>query len=285
MASLTTEAARADTAVTQAPRRSGWSRVGSFNWLGLGTVVALVLLWQLLVGTGAVSRSALPSPTDIWHGFGYLVGPDAGGALRIAVLHTVRVVLEAWAISTVLGGILGFLLALSPVVASWTSATVDLLRSLPVVALIPIAILIWGTGDKTEIILGAYSGIWAMLINTGAGVRNVPARLRDVARTLQLSRGATLVKVVMPATWAAMLVGARLALSSTLVICVVSEMLGLQSGVGNQLVLEQSGMEPARMWVYILIAGILGILVNTGLVRLFRVLLPGVAAVAERNAR
>jgi hypothetical protein len=108
-----------------------------------------------------------------------------------------------------------------------------------VVALIPIAILVRGTGDLSEVILGAYAALWPMLINTAGGA---------------------------------------------LVVCVVGEMLGLQSGVGNQLVLEQSGMQPARMWVYVRVVGVLGLSVNAGLIRAFRVLFPGVAAVAERSS-
>ena len=106
-----------------------------------------------------------------------------------------------------------------------------------------------------------------MLMNTAGGARSVPPALGDVARTLRLSQLATLRKIIVPSTAAAMLVGARLALATTLVICVVAEMLGLQSGIGNQLVLEQNGCQSARMWAYILVIGALGILLNFALVR------------------
>jgi sulfonate transport system permease protein len=251
------------------------------NWLGVAVVLAVVVGWQLLVSAHVVSYSSLPGPVDIWHGLVYLAGPEGG--LGAALAHTVQVTLLAWLIGAAIGGVAGLVLGLNETVASWGNSTVDLLRSLPVVALIPIGILLWGTGNTTEIILGAYAALWPMLINTVGGVRAVTPRLRDVARTLGLSRGATVTKIVLPATGAAMLVGARLALAGALVICVVSEMLGLQSGVGNQLVLEQGAQQPARMWVYVLTAGVLGVIVNTGLIRAFRLLLPGVAAVAERT--
>lgn len=253
------------------------------NWLGLAVVVAVLVLWQVLVTTKIIKYDSLPAPADIWHGFGELTG--AGGGLWTAVGHTVRVVLIAWVLGAGIGAIAGLLLALNRTVGAWGYATVDLLRSLPVVALIPIAILVWGNGDTSEIILGGYAALWPMLINTAGGVRKVTPRLRDVARTLRLSRTATLLKIVLPATGSSMLVGARLSLSTTLVVCVVAEMLGLQSGVGNQLVLEQSGMQPARMWVYVLLVGVLGLIVNAGLVRAFRLAFPGVAAVAERSDR
>jgi ABC-type nitrate/sulfonate/bicarbonate transport system permease component len=188
-------------------------------------------------------------------------------------------------IGVAIGAAAGLLLALNPTVAGWGSATVDLFRSLPVVALIPVAILIWGTASKAEVILGAYAALWPMLINTAGGVRGVTPRLRDVARMLGLSRWHTLRKIVLPSTGGAMLVGARLALATSLVICVVAEMLGLQSGVGNQLVLEQGAGQGARTWAYILVIGVLGLIANAGLTKAVRMAFPGVSAVSERSAQ
>lgn len=80
-----------------------------------------------------------------------------------------------------------------------------------------------------------------------------------------------------------MLVGARLALATSLVICVVAEMLGLQSGVGNQLVLEQGAGQAGRTWAYILVIGVLGLIANAGLTKAVRMIFPGVSAVSERG--
>ena len=136
----------------------------------------------------------------------------------------------AWAIAVVVGGLLGLLLGLNATVASWTSATVDVFRSMPVVAFVPIAILVWGPATKAEVIVGAYAAVWPMLINTAGGIRGIAPRLRDVAATLRLSRLATLVKIVIPATAPAMIVGARLALGTALVVCVVAEMTRAAAG-------------------------------------------------------
>jgi ABC-type nitrate/sulfonate/bicarbonate transport system permease component len=257
--------------------------LAGFNWLGLGCVVGVLTVWQLVVSTHLINYSSLPGPIQIWSGLRYLAG--SGGGLWSALGHTVHCVLLAWAIGVAIGGAAGLLLALNPTVASWGTATVDLFRSLPVVALIPVAILIWGTASKSEVILGAYAALWPMLINTAGGVRGVTPRLRDVARILGLSRWQTLRKIVLPSTAGAMLVGARLALATSLVICVVAEMLGLQSGVGNQLVLEQGAGQGARTWAYILVIGVLGLIANAGLTKAVRVAFPGVSAVSDRSAQ
>jgi ABC-type nitrate/sulfonate/bicarbonate transport system permease component len=250
-----------------------------FNWLGFATIIGILAVWQILVDTKILDYSALPSPTEIVTGLRYIAGNGMWGELW----HTISCVLIAWAIAVFLGATAGLLFSLNATLASWSSATVDVFRSLPVIALIPIAVLIWGTGSKAEIILGVYAGIWPMLINTAGGVRNLSPRLIDVARSLRLSRLETLVKIVIPSTGGAMLVGARLSLATCLVICVVAEILALQSGLGSALSLEQAGGQPARMWAYVLIVGTLGLLVNLGLVRLVRVAFPGVAASSERR--
>ncbi len=257
-------------------------RFRAFNWLGLSVVVGLLLLWQLLVSTNILNVQGIPGPHGIWIGLRYLA---SSGALWPALGHTVRCVAIAWVIAVAAGGVFGLLLALNGTVASWSSASVDVFRSLPVVAFVPIAILVWGDGSKSEVILGAYAGLWPMLINTAGGVRGVPARLREVANTLGLSRRATLLKIIVPSTGASMMVGARLALASSFVLCVVAEMTGLQSGVGNQLVLESGADQPERMWAYILVIGLLGLIANTGLVNAMRMAFPGITAVTSRSVR
>jgi ABC-type nitrate/sulfonate/bicarbonate transport system permease component len=256
-------------------------RAAGFNWLGAATIIGILALWQILVSTKIIDYSALPGPIQIWSGFRYLAGSEGG--LWAALGHTMKCVVIAWAIAVAIGTIVGIAVALNGTVASWAGSTIDLFRSLPVIALIPIAILIWGTGSKTEILLGAYAGMWVMLMNTFGGARSIPPALGDVARSLRLSRAATVRKIILPSTGAAMLVGARLALATTLVICVVSEMLGLQSGIGNQLGLEMDGGQAGRGWAYVVLVGVLGILLNFVLVRMVRLLFPGVAAASERS--
>jgi sulfonate transport system permease protein len=251
------------------------------NWLGLVVILGLLLIWQLLIDTKIVQIQGLASPTEIWVGLRYLV---SSGNLWPALGHTIRCAAMGWAIAVVAGGAVGLLVALNASASAWTTASVDVFRSLPVVAFVPIAILVWGTGSKSEVILAAYAGIWPMLINTAGGVRGLSVRLREVASVLRLTRRQTLTKIVLPSTGAAMIVGARLALASSLVICVVAEMIGLQSGLGNQLVLEQSADQPARAFAYVFVIGLLGLLANAGLVAAIRRAFPGITAVSSRSS-
>jgi sulfonate transport system permease protein len=255
---------------------------GFVNWLGLGVLVALLVAWQALVSAGIMDIHSLPGPFGIWDGLRELAETDE---LWTRLGHTIKAVAIAWGLAVAVGGFLGLVLGINRTIASWTSATVDVFRSLPVVAFVPIAILIWGPATKAEVVVAAYAALWPMLMNTAGGARNVAPRLHDVARTLRLSRAQTLRKIMMPATGVSMIVGARLSLGIALVVCVVTEMLGPPLGVGNGLIFEQSADQPERMWAYVLVVGTLGIFLNALLVVGTRVAFPGVSRLAVKDFR
>lgn len=253
---------------------------GAVNWLGLGVLAGLLAAWQLAVAAGALDAHALPGPLGILDGLRDLAATDA---LWPRLRHTLTAVLLAWAIAVAAGGVGGLLLGSSPTVAAWTGASVDVLRSLPVLALIPIAVLVWGPAMRTEVAVAAYAAVWPMLVTTAGGARTAAPRLRDVARTLRLSRADTVLKVLMPQAGVAMVVGARLALGIALVVCVVAEMLGTPLGIGAGLIAEQAADQPERMWAYVAVVGLLGVGLNAALVAVTRVAFPGVARLADRE--
>lgn len=253
------------------------SFLGSVNFLGIAVMVGGLAVWQALVSSGLIHPTNLPGPFGIITGFRQLLQL---GLLWPAVGHTMMCMSVAWGIAVIIGGGLGLLVGVNKTARDWTSATVDVLRSLPVLAFIPVAILIWGPASKAEIVVAAYAALWPMLINTAGGARNVGPRLRDVARSLCLSRFQRMRKIVLPATGISMLVGARLALAIALVVCVVAEMLGLPNGIGYSIVAEESAGQPDRMWAYIVTIGVLGILTNAGLVLATKLAFPGVSRLA-----
>lgn len=265
---------------TRSRSRSRLTR--AVNLPGLGVIVLVLALWQLLVGTKVIDFTSVPAPSGIVSGFQQLLDQgDFWGPFG----HTLQVIAAAWALAVAVGVLVGLLVGLNAVVASWVSATTDILRSLPVIAFIPIAILIWGPATEAEVLVAAYAAVWPMLVNTSQGVRGVAPALHDVARTFRLSRIATLRTIVIPAAAGPMLVGARIALGITVVVVVVTEMLGPPLGLGYALITAQSAQQPGQMWALILVVGITGVLLNAVLVQLTRLAFPGITGAAERSAR
>lgn len=238
--------------------------VNPLGWL----VVALAIgLWELLIATGVIDFDYMPPPSEI---FGSAQELATSGELGDAVAHTLQVTLIASGIALAVGVIVGAAIGLIKPVRTYTQGTIDVLRTIPTVALMPVALLVWGTGAKSEIIVAAFAAVWPITLNTAAGVGRVHPIKRDVARTFRLSRSETLRKIVFPVATPAILVGARLSVVTALVVSIVAEMLINPEGIGYGLVFSQQALQPDAMWAYAVVAGIMGYLLNVLLVMIVR---------------
>lgn len=242
------------------------------NLLGLAVVVALVGAWQLAVGGGLVSFDYVPAPSSVLHS---LVTELRSGQLAAELGHTVSVTLRAWLLALAAGVVAGLALASSPPLRAFFGASVDALRTIPVVALLPIALLIWGPSATSELAVAAVAAVWPVLVSTESGVRAVHPRLAEVAATLRLSRFDAARKIALPAAAPEILVGARIALGFALVVAVVAEMVGNPQGLGYQLVVQQQALNPSGMWAYVVVIGALGVALNAALVAITRLAMPG----------
>lgn len=254
--------------------------VNRFNWAGLVAVVILVVLWQVVVSAGLVSDGALPSPSQIWSGLISVIGK---GTFWPNVTHTVTSIVMAWTIAVVGGVILGVAIGLNDGLYSWTMATIDVLRSIPILAFMPIVFLLWGTSTRSEIIIAAYGALWPVLVSTARNVGSVNARLFDVSQMFQFSRWTTFIKVIVPATAANTVVAARLSLGIAVIGAVTMESIGTPIGVGYQVVFLLQGADLAPMWAYILVTGVIGLVLNAVFLGAVRWLFPGVSMWAAKG--
>jgi sulfonate transport system permease protein len=255
---------------------------GRVNVYGLVTLALIVGLWQVLVDSGAITAQYIVAPSEIVTAADDLL---ASGELQEATLHTLSAVLIGWGIALGAGIVLGALFGLVRATRTFGTATVDLLRSLPTIALVPPAVLIFGFSVRMEVSVIAWASLWPILINTAGGIAQVPRELHDVARTFRLSRLRTAVSVVIPAALPSILVGARLGMAVAVILAVVAEMVGNPAGLGYGMVFAQQAIQPAEMFAYIVTIGLLGVVLNAALVALSRLLPPIAAAEAEQERR
>jgi len=237
------------------------------NPLGWAVVLLAIGLWELVIQAGIVDFSYTPPPSEIVKGFSDLV---SSGDMGKAVWHTLSITLIASAIGMTIGILLGTALGLVSWVRTFTMGTVDVFRTIPVVALMPVALLVWGASSKSEIVVASFAAVWPITLNTSAGVRSVHPVKSDVARTFRLSRLDTVRKIVFPVATPAILVGARLSVVAALVVAIVAEMIINPAGIGYGLVFATQSLHPDQMWAYAVAAGILGYLLNVLLVQLVR---------------
>lgn len=249
------------------------------NLVGWGIIVAIIVLWQVLVATRVIDFEYLPKPTEVWGGLKEIV---SNGTLVRHMGHTLQATAIAAVIAIGLGIALGTLIGLVRPVAIATSASIDFLRSIPAVALMPVVLLLVGAASRSEIIVGVFAALWPILLSTIAGVSAINPRLHEVGRVLHLSRQERALKVLIPSAVPAILVGVRLSVVTALVVVIIAEFLINPAGIGWALAQAQSALRPDLLFAYAIVTGLIGYLINVALVVGVRLCMPGSPALRGR---
>jgi ABC-type nitrate/sulfonate/bicarbonate transport system permease component len=252
--------------------------VAAFNLPALATAVAFLAMWEIGVRAATIRFEFLPAPTEIAEALyvalrsGQIVGDS---------LHTIACALAGWIIASTLGAAIGLTLAFSQMAHRFLGPSLELLRPLPAVAFVPVAVLLFGFTVYTEMIVIVYASVWPVIVNTIAGAKAIHPRLLETAATLNLSRMQRLGKVILPAVLPSVIVGARVALALALVVAVIAEMVGNPAGLGWGLVTAQEALRPALMFAYFIATGVLGVLLNACLRAVCARLFPGVREIRK----
>jgi NitT/TauT family transport system permease protein len=229
-------------------------------------------VWQVIAALGLIPYTFIPSPLEIGAS---LIGTVADGTIWAPLLHTLGAVLASWVIAVVAGVAVGLLMGFFGPVWFWTNSSAEMLRTVPAVALVPVALLIFGFAVQTEIVVAAFVALWPVVISTAVAVRRTHPQLRDVGRSFRLSRGATGVKLLLPAAYPAIVVAARLALTIAVILVVLTEMIGVPEGLGYELTTAQQTLQPATMWAYLFVIAVMGLALQFTLALAARAFMPG----------
>ncbi|WP_367436898.1 ABC transporter permease [Streptomyces celluloflavus] len=200
------------------------------RWLrrAVGPVV-LLALWQVLSSTGVLPADVLASPGTIAATGGGLV---ADGTLPSAML----VSLQRVAVGLLLGGVAGVALALASGLSRLgedvIDATVQMLRSIPWVGVIPLFIIWLGIGEAPKIALIALGVAFHLYLNVYAGIRGVDARLVEAGTSLGLSRRGLIRHVVLPGALPGAMTGLRYSLATAWLALVFGEQVNADDGLG-----------------------------------------------------
>ena len=245
--------------------------VSRVNVLGCGVLGVLAGIWEAAARTSVGNVRFLPAPTEI--ASAAQVAATEGDFFG-RVLHTLGVTLLGWGVASVIGVGLGLLLGMSRVAYRHAMTSFELVRAIPPITLVPAALLAFGFSLRMELVLVVFGGLWPVLINTTGGVRSVSPELGDVATMLRLGAAERARKIVLPAALPEVVVGLRLSLSLCLVLAVVAEMVGNPEGIGNGLMAARHALQPDLMFVYVIAAGLLGMLLNAVFDRIMRRAVP-----------
>lgn len=246
-----------DDGVTRRPGRASvkWMR----GLVGAGVVLGVV---ELLTRAGLVSSSYLPPASSILR---ETVGLFGESEVRTSLWSSIKACLIGLGLSVLVAVPAGVVLGLSPMVHKATSTILEFLRPIPSVALIPLAIVIYGRGIEMKVALAMYACIWPVLFNTIYGIRSVDPIAADTARVFGLGKVKTAIRVHLRSASPFVYTGVKIAASIAVILVVSAELLaGGASGSGiGILMLEASSIgDQPRVYALTIVTGLIGLVLN-----------------------
>ena len=214
--------------------------------IGLVVPVVIILLWQMAAMLGWVNPQVLPSPWAVavkWVEYALPLtafDPAAGsrlawmfsGELLIDTLGSMYRVVVGFAIGAGLALPIGLWMGSSKKAYAWLNPMMQVLRPIPPIAYIPLAILWFGLGNPPAFFLISIGSFFPVLMNTIAGVRQVDGIYIRAARNLGASQMTMFRRVILPAATPYILAGARIGMGTAFIVVIVAEMIAVNSGLG-----------------------------------------------------
>jgi NitT/TauT family transport system permease protein len=234
-------------------------------------------LWARMVH---LQSDSVAPPSDVLLALGEAF---ADGSILIATRDTLFSAFVGLIVGSVTGLILGVAFGIFETLDRLMEVTVESIRPIPSIALLPIALIALGFGYRMEIAIVAFACVWPMLILSRAAVRDIEPRLMEVARVLRLSPGQSVRSIVIPAALPRIFVAGRLAAGIALIVAVTVEIAINPLGLGAGIMLAQQALRPDLMLAYLVWIGLLGYALNAGLMAAQRRLFSYAGAVEERS--
>ncbi|MDF9844569.1 MULTISPECIES: ABC transporter permease [unclassified Paenibacillus] len=198
---------------------------------GLGLIVpaSVLLAWQVLGDRGIISDMLFPTPAVIAKSFAALVASgDLWGHLRISLIR----VLSGFLLGGGLGLVFGILVGLFKRSEKLLDPTLQMIRMIPSLAVVPLFIIWFGIGEESKVLIIAKGAVFPLYINTFLGIRSVDNKLFEVSRVLGFSRLKQVIRLVLPGATPSIFLGLRLSLGLSWLGLVVAELIASTEGIG-----------------------------------------------------
>ena len=249
-------------------------------FIRVASILGFFLIWEIVALIGVFSPVLLPSPIDVLRAAkemlvnGILLPNIVASLLRVFVGF-----ISAALVAVPLGIICGWYRTLLDIV----DPIVELFRPIPVLALLPLAILWFGIGESSKIVLVAYGSFFPIFINTLAGVRFVDPIYIQAAESLGATKPQIFYRVILMAALPNIFTGLRLGIGFSFLTIVAAEMIASERGLGYLIVDTQLTFQTDRTMVATLMFGLLGFLTSALLLKLEQRLLRWKSGLQRRN--
>jgi NitT/TauT family transport system permease protein len=207
----------------------------------------------------------IPSLKTVIEEFGRVV---ANGEFAENVFASLGISLASFLISTAISVPVGVLLGWYKSFEEYLDPLLTFLRNMPIMAVLPLFVLLFGTGSSAKIIVLVWATFFPTMINTVQGVKSADPTLIRSAQSMAVGPIGILTKVIIPSASPYIIAGLRLSAGITLLVVIAAELLGARYGIGFQINRASSAYMIPKMYVYILTISIIGVVVNGLLLRL-----------------
>ncbi|KXB30699.1 sulfonate ABC transporter permease [Dechloromonas denitrificans] len=243
--------------------------------------VLLLILWEAGSRFGLFSEVLLPSPTAVaakWWAYLLPMQPQEAGQSYLAWLISGELLHDAYSsLFRVIAGFvigaglalpLGLLMGASPRTYDLFNPLMQILRPIPPIAYIPLAILWFGLGNPPSFFLIAIGAFFPVLMNTIAGVRQVDGIFLRAARNLGVGQWTMFTRVILPAATPYILAGVRIGIGTAFIVVIVSEMIAVNDGLGFRILEAREFMWSDKIIAGMITIGLLGLFIDSAVSRL-----------------
>ncbi len=249
--------------------RSLWSglmrgilrRAPELGWLLVLPAIALPL-WILGTDQGWLPEQILPRPSDVWHTF---IDMLSSGELAQHARFSLLRVLYGFAAGAGAGLVLGSAMGLSQTVDDYVRPLFTAIAQVPALAWIPLAMLLLGIGEALKIVVIAKAAFVPVVMNTSAGIGNVPRSLVEVGEVFRFTPLQTLRYIVLPGAIPPIFTGLRYGLTHAWIALVSVELLASSEGLGYLLVWGRQMFWLDTVLVAMIVIGLIGFVSDKGL--------------------
>ena len=241
-------------------------------WIGAATFAVLFAAWYTLTTlTQTIGPGRFPAPAETWDALRQIaVTGYADARLHAHVLHSVKLVLLGFAAATLIGVPLGLAMGASRAFEAFVNPAFLLIRPIPPLAWIPLAIVWLGLGDAAKVLIIWFAAFVPAVINSYSGVRAIEPHLLEAARMLGVPRMMFVREVLVPGAMPMIFTGLRLSLQACWTTLVAGELIGAIAGLGHVLYQASLDIFPAMIVVGMAAVAVTGAAMTMALGRLER---------------
>ena len=221
--------------------------------------IILIVIWEGFSLAGKLTTYTMPAPMTIIETI--ITYIKDGSLFQDIIISFIRV-LEGFLVALVLAFILGIIVSIFQKVEIFTDLVIQILRPIPPIAWIPLAILWFGIGESSKVFIIFFGAFFPIFLNTVEGVKNINPKYFELARVYEVPKLKMIKKIIIPGALPSIMTGIRLGLGNAWVCVVAAEMIGATSGVGFMLANGRSLSRPDVVIIGMLIVGIVGKLMD-----------------------